>query len=45
MLRIVPIFNEMFYLCFTSKQWRVKHLGLMYHSGIIQVSYVNKIKI
>lgn len=45
MLRNVPIFNEMFYRCFTSKQWMVKHLSLMYHSGIIQVSYVNKTKI
>ena len=45
MLRIVPIFNEMFYFCFTTKQRMVKHLGLMYHSGIIQVSYVNKTKI
>ena len=45
MLQIVPNYNEMFYRCFTSKQWRVKHLGLMCHSGIIQVSYVNKTKI
>ena len=28
MLRIVPIFNEMFYRCFTSKQSRVKHLAI-----------------
>lgn len=28
MLRNVPIFNEMFYRCFTSKQRRVKHLAI-----------------
>ena len=28
MLRIVPIFNEMFYFCFTTKQRRVKHLWI-----------------
>ena len=28
MLRNVPIFNEMFYRCFTTKQRRVKHLAI-----------------
>ena len=28
MLRNVPIFNEMFYRCFTSEQRRVKHLWI-----------------
>ena len=28
MLRNVPIFNEMFYFCFTSEQRKVKHLWI-----------------
>lgn len=28
MLRNVPIFNEMFYFCFTAKQRMVKHFGV-----------------
>ena len=35
MLRNVPIFNEMFYFCFTTENDGVKHLGFMYHSCII----------
>ena len=29
MLRNVPIFNEMFYRCFTSKQRKVKHFWIL----------------
>lgn len=45
MLRIVPNYNEMFYRCYTKENDGVKHLDCMYHSGIIQVSCVNKTKI
>lgn len=31
MLRNVPIFNEMFYHCFTTKQRMVKHLAIFEH--------------
>lgn len=45
MLRNVPNYNGMFYFCFTTENDVVKHLGWMYHPGIIQVSCVNKTKI
>ena len=30
MLQIVPIFNEMFYFCFTTENDGVKHLGFKF---------------